>query len=77
MKDCGSEIIELRSITLYCIEMELRREFETSFGKSLKLPKILVKVIDSSGEEGWGEVVAGEGPWYSYETWETALLILE
>ncbi len=57
--------------------MPLKFPFETSFGRTHLRPAILVRLIDSSGEEGWGEVVAGEGPWYSYETYETAWHVLK
>ncbi|MCE4623764.1 MAG: o-succinylbenzoate synthase, partial [Caldisphaeraceae archaeon] len=68
--------MELRKIELYEIWVRLKEEFETSFGKTIERPAILVRVEEKSGEEGWGECVAGEGPWYSYETWETAWHIL-
>ncbi len=68
--------LELRRIELYEIWVKLREEFETSFGKTIERPAILIRVEEKSGEEGWGECVAGEGPWYSYETWETAWHIL-
>ncbi len=69
--------MELRKVTLYEVWMELKSEFETSFGSTKLRPAILVRVEERGGEEGWGEVVAGEGPWYSYETVETAWIVLE
>jgi O-succinylbenzoate synthase len=66
----------LKSMELYEVWMPLKEDFETSFGKKKLRPAILVRITDSSGEEGWGEVVAGEGPWYSYETVGTAWEIL-
>lgn len=68
--------MKIERITLYLISMRLIRPFETSFGKTFDRPCILVKV-KYEDYEGWGEVVAGEGPWYSYETFETAWYILE
>ncbi|HDI31395.1 MAG TPA: o-succinylbenzoate synthase [Thermofilum sp.] len=68
--------MEIRKIVLYVLEMELKDSFKTSFGTLKKKNVVLIKIIDSSGEEGWGEIVAGEGPWYSYETFEVALLIV-
>ncbi|MGC9072252.1 MAG: o-succinylbenzoate synthase, partial [Acidilobus sp.] len=41
-------------------------------GRTIDRPAILVRVEEKGGEEGWGEVVADSGPWYSYETNETA-----
>ncbi len=69
--------MELKKIILYYFEAKLKSTFRTSFGSLLVRPVILVKVEERSGEIGWGEVVAGEGPWYSYETYETAILVLK
>ena len=63
-------------VSLYEVWMPLRSEFRTSFGATRLRPAILVSVEDE-GMEGWGEVVAGEGPWYSYETVYTAWHVLE
>ncbi len=57
---------------LYEVWMPLKSEFRTSFGSTRLRPAILVRVESRGGEEGWGEIVAGEGPWYSYETVWTA-----
>mgnify|MGYP001772660699 CR=1 FL=1 len=64
--------MELRSIELVEVWVRLKSEFETSFGKTVERPAILVRVEERGGEEGWAEVVADSGPWYSYETNETA-----
>ncbi|MCE4602911.1 MAG: o-succinylbenzoate synthase [Desulfurococcales archaeon] len=66
----------VKRVILYEVWVRLRRRFETSFGATRERPAILVRVLGDDGEEGWGEVVAGEGPWYSYETYETAIHIL-
>jgi O-succinylbenzoate synthase len=55
--------------------MRLLYPFETSFGATQDRHIILVKVMDGS-HAGWGEVTAAEGPFYSYETWETAWHVL-
>jgi len=65
----------VEELSLYLISMKLIRPFVTSFGKTLERPCILVRV-KSNGEEGWGEVVAESGPWYSYETTYTAWYII-
>jgi O-succinylbenzoate synthase len=39
-------------------------------------PCLIVRLA-GSGVEGWGECVAGDGPWYSYETVETAWHVTE
>jgi O-succinylbenzoate synthase len=61
------ESIELREIRLPLIHF-----FETSFGRTTERRILLVRVTDSDGAEGWGECTAGEGPFYSYESTETA-----
>jgi o-succinylbenzoate synthase len=64
------ECVELRHT-----KMELVAPFETSFGVSTAEEHIIVRV-DSEGLTGWGECVAGSGPYYSYETNQTAWHIL-
>ena len=70
------DIIGLRSIEVFEVWMPLRQAFRTSFGETRMRPGLLIRVEERGGEEGWGEVVAGEGPWYSYETYETAWHII-
>lgn len=64
--------IEVCRVKLYWLKMPLKRFFETSFGKTLWKHCIVVEINDVDGYTGWSEIVAGEGPWYSYETVETA-----
>ena len=59
--------IELREIRLPLIHF-----FETSFGRTTERRILLVRVVDADGTEGWGECVAGEGPFYCEEWTETA-----
>ena len=65
----------IRQIEVRELRMRLLSPFETSFGSTQERHIILVKAV---GEEtaGWGEVTAAEGPFYSYETWETAWHVL-
>ena len=63
-----------------CIEMHhlvlpYVSPFETSFGRETKR-EFIVLSITSDGVTGWGECVAGSGPWYSYETVGTAWNVL-
>ena len=51
------------------------RRFETSFGAT-SLRRILLAEVDADGTSGWGECTAGEDPYYSYETVETAWHII-
>jgi O-succinylbenzoate synthase len=67
--------MRLRKITLREIHLPLIAPFETSFGVS-ELRRILLVETDVDGVIGWGESTAGEDPYYSYETVETAWLIL-
>ena len=55
--------------------MALVTPFETSFGRLTDRRMLLVEA-ESDGVSGWGECVAGEGPFYAPETVETAWLIL-
>ena len=67
--------MRVRKLILREIHLRLLSPFETSFGKS-ELRRILLVETDVDGMAGWGESTAGENPFYSYETVETAWLIL-
>jgi o-succinylbenzoate synthase len=67
--------MRLRKITLREIHLPLIAPFETSFGVS-ELRRILLIETDVDGVIGWGESTAGEDPYYSYETVETAWLVI-
>ena len=67
--------MRLRKITLREIHLPLIAPFETSFNVS-ELRCILLVEADVDGVIGWGEATAGEDPYYSYETVETAWLII-
>lgn len=67
--------MKIDSLVLHHIELPLIVPFETSFGRETMRPCILVE-LRSDGLTGWGECVAGSGPWYSYETIGTAWHIL-
>jgi O-succinylbenzoate synthase len=53
------------------VHMPLVSPFETSMGVSTTRRILLVETV-VDGVSGWGEVVAGEDPHFSYETVETA-----
>ncbi len=63
-------------IELRLVEMPLVAPFETSFGVEVVEEHIIVRV-DGDGITGWGECVASDGPWYSYETNRTAWHVLQ
>jgi len=67
--------MKIERIELHHIELPLAHPFETSFGREIDRPCILVSVC-AEGLTGWGECVAGDGPWYSYETIGTAWHVL-
>ncbi len=58
--------IELDRITVRHIRMPLVHFFETSFGRTYHRDIILVEV-HQDGISGWGEVTAGENPFYNEE----------
>jgi o-succinylbenzoate synthase len=67
--------IRLEQITLREIRMPLVHFFETSFGRTTERHLVLVEVL-SGGVSGWGEVTAGENPFYNEEWTESCWLIL-
>ncbi len=58
--------MKIESITLREIQMPLVHFFETSFGRTTHRRIILVQVL-CDGVVGWGECVAGEGPFFNEE----------
>src|SRR5580704_282887 len=67
--------MRLKKITLREIHLPLLTPFETSFGET-SLRRIPLIEADVDGVIGWGESTAGEDPYYSYETVETAWHII-
>jgi o-succinylbenzoate synthase len=65
----------IKQIELRELRMRLLHPFETSFGVTQDRRIVLVKVTDGT-HSGYGEVTAGEGPFYSHETSETAWHVL-
>src|ERR1700731_12892 len=67
--------MHLQKLTLREIHLPLVEPFQTSFDTTtLRRILLLETVVD--GATGWGESTAGEDPYYSYETVETAWHIL-
>jgi len=71
----GEPRVLIRQVELRELRMQLVHPFETSFGKTQERRIVIVKVSDGS-RDGYGEVTAGEGPFYSHETYQTAWHIL-
>jgi len=67
--------MQVRGVTLQEIRMKLVAPFETSMERT-EARRILLVQADVDGVPGWGECVAGESPYYSPETTDTAWLIL-
>jgi O-succinylbenzoate synthase len=67
--------MKVQRMTLREIRMPLVTPFETSFGRVTHRRMLLVEA-DVDGATGWGESVAGDGPFYAPETVETAWHIL-
>jgi O-succinylbenzoate synthase len=63
--------VKIEAVTLREIRMPLVHFFETSFGRTTGR-RILLITLHSDGPEGWGECVAGEDPFYSEESVDTA-----
>lgn len=58
--------MKIEAVTLRELNIPLVHFFETSFGR-IYGRRIFLVTIHSDGIEGWGECVAGEGPFYSGE----------
>ncbi len=67
--------MKLERITLRQIRMPLVHFFETSFGRTYERDMILVEA-QGDGASGWGEVTAGENPFYNEEWTASAWMIL-
>ena len=68
--------MKIESVTLHQIRMPLLSPFTTSFGTEHNRPCLIVEVAGES-LTGYGECVAGDGPWYSYETIGTARHVMQ
>jgi O-succinylbenzoate synthase len=68
--------IRLERAVLRHVRMPLVHFFETSFSRTYERDIILVEVM-SEGVSGWGEVTAGEHPFYNEEWTDAAWLLLK
>ena len=69
-------MLNIDAIHLREINIPLAQPFETSFGLTTGR-RILLVEIESEGLTGWGECVAGEHPYFSEESIDTAWMIIE
>ena len=67
--------MKIDAITLREINMPLVAPFQTSFGTTTDR-RILLIEVRAEGFTGWGECVAGEHPYFSEETVDTAWTII-
>src|SRR5256714_2755185 len=68
--------MRIEAVTLREIRMPLVHFFETSFGRTTER-RILVLTVHTDGPQGWGECIAGEDPFYSEESIDTAWYAVE
>jgi o-succinylbenzoate synthase len=69
----------IRQVELRELRMRLVNPFETSFGTTTDRRIVILKVLARTPDaeySAYGEVTAGEGPYYSHETYQTAWHIL-
>src|SRR5260370_22981398 len=66
---------QIDRVVLRQIRMPLVHFFETSFSRTYERTIVLVEVV-SDGLSGWGEVTAGENPFYNEEGTDAAWLIV-
>jgi O-succinylbenzoate synthase len=69
-------MLTIDAIHLREINMPLAYPFETSFGLTTTR-RILLVEIESDGLSAWGECVAGEHPYFSEESIDTAWIVTE
>ncbi len=69
-------MLTIDAVHLREINMPLAFPFETSFGLTTTR-RILLVEIESDGLTAWGECVAGEHPYFSDETIDTAWMVTE
>ena len=69
-------MLNIDAIHLREINMPLAHPFETSFGITTAR-RILLVELESDGLIAWGECVAGEHPYFSDETIDTAWIVTE
>jgi O-succinylbenzoate synthase len=66
--------MKIDQIILRHLKMPLVHFFETSFGRTYDRDIIIIEVV-SEGLSGWGEITAGENPFYNEEWTDSAWLI--
>src|SRR5579872_5452485 len=67
---------QIDRVVLRRIRMPLVHFFETSFGRTYGREMVLVEVR-ANGISGWGEVTAGENPFYNEEWTDSVWLLMQ
>ena len=67
--------MKIDAIILRELHLPLVRPFETSFGVT-RNRSILLAEIQSEGLTGWGECTAGEHPYFSEESTDSAWAVI-
>jgi len=69
-------LLNVHSITLTEITLLLKEPFKISSGVITERRILLLELDDGEGTTAWSECVAGEQPNYSYETVDTAWIVI-
>src|SRR5699024_10589717 len=69
--------ISIKQIKSKKLNMRLKQPFTTSFGRMHDESFFITQAIDAKGTRGFGECVAFISRWYSEETVETNLHVME
>lgn len=69
--------IPIKKIHLHKLSMTLNHPFSTSFGTLQNKEFFIIEAIDHDGHRGYGESVAFSSPWYTEETVQTSLHMME
>ena len=67
--------MHIEQIEIHHVALPLVHPFVTSFGRE-EVRQTLLVAVRSEGLTGWGEAATSAGPWYEYETVETAWHVL-
>lgn len=63
--------IDIREVTLFRVQKDLVREFETSSHRKNNIEHVLIKATTVDGMVGWGEAASPSDPFYCYEYTES------
>lgn len=69
--------MKLKIVELYKVSMDMNFEFTSSKASIDSRETIIIKVIDYHGDYGYGEVVCFKEPFYTNETIDMSLKVLE